>query len=124
MNDLKALAERLKTQAPHCSFTWGEDGLRVQSPCGEVRAAGDRVLFLNKEYRNLRMADDASLYNAVERFTQCLQAGGAEKDRPAGTSRRVLGGDRPAADRAGRAGSAGPAQPGAVPFEKRNAAAR
>lgn len=27
------------------------------------------------------MADDASLYNAVERFTQCLQAGGVEKDR-------------------------------------------
>lgn len=81
MNDLKALAERLKTQAPHCSVTWEEDGLRVQSACGEVRAEGDRVLFLNEEYRNLRMADDASLYNAVERFTQCLQAGGVEKDR-------------------------------------------
>ena len=81
MSDMKWLATRLCQQAPNCKISFGEDWLRVQSACGEVRAAGDRVLFLNEEYRNLRMADDASLYNAVERFTQCLQAGGAEKDR-------------------------------------------
>ena len=81
MSDMKWLATRLCQQAPNCKISFGEDWLRVQSACGEVRAAGDRVLFLNEEYRNLRMADDASLYNAVERFTQCLQAGGVEKDR-------------------------------------------
>ncbi len=76
MNDLKALAERLKTQAPHCSVTWEEDGLRVQSACGEVRAAGDRVLFLGDVYRNLRMADSSSLCTAVALFAQCLEEGG------------------------------------------------
>lgn len=81
MNDLKALAERLKTQAPHCSFTWGEDGLRVQSPCGEVRAAGDRVLFLGDVYRNLRMADSSSLCTAVALFAQYLEEGGPVEPR-------------------------------------------
>ena len=76
MNDLKALAERLKTQAPHCSVTWEEDGLRVQSACGEVRAAGDRVLFMGEVYRNLRMADSSSLCTAVALFAQCLEEGG------------------------------------------------
>lgn len=81
MNDLKALAERLKTQAPHCSVTWEEDGLRVQSACGEVRAAGDRVLFMGEVYRNLRMADSSSLCTAVALFAQCLEEGGPVEPR-------------------------------------------
>lgn len=48
MSDMKWLATRLCQQAPNCKISFGEDWLRVQSACGEVRAAGDRVLFLNE----------------------------------------------------------------------------